>query len=288
MPNSSIESPAETSATKTGNPLVDSPVAPTIEPAKEFLFNKSRETQEKNLELERRVEELEAKLESSFIRLDKVEKFINKVGMAFNNFFRPKGVNISQENIPVNEEVSEEGYLSQRPEPIVDYEDYANSLRKQGLDEASVQQRIATIKESTHFQGEVNKLPENQIPDRGEITQEQYLQERPTFQDYQKEQIQENDGDMKTAAQNVAFMRQRIQEDQAAQSQQTPKPKALDKLAQNVSQAFTPQGVNINPSNQIAKQEYTSPGQLVDDRATNKEEAHAMVDMFYGDNSEEK
>lgn len=249
----------------------------------EYLYKQNRERQKENLELQQKVEDLEAKLNKSFVRIDKVENFINKVGMMFGNFFREKGVNISKENSATNAIITEKGYLDKRPESLIDYNEYEDSLRKNGLNEQQIKERIDSIQQATNFEGEVNKLPENQIPNRGEVTYDEYLKERPTFQDFQKESISNADGNIQVAAKEVAQMRERLQQ---GNIQQVGKPNILDKVEQKVSQAFRPQGVNIDKENQIPKQEFSTPGDLVNAKATDQESAHAAVDMFYGSNNE--
>jgi hypothetical protein len=183
-------------------------------------------------------------------------------------------------------ETTEQGYLEQRNEPAVDYDNYANSLRAQGLTEREINERINTIKQSTSFEGEVNKLPENQIPDRGEVTYEQYLNERPTFQDFQKETIANSNGNMREAAKTVSQVRERVQANEENSQAIKQQPSIIDRVSQDVSQAFRPQGVNISPENQIYKPEFQTPGELIDAKATDKESAHQMVDLYFGNNNQ--
>jgi hypothetical protein len=220
--------------------------------AVESLFKQNRVLQERIEQLERREEERER-------RISNVETFIRKIGQTFSDFFREKGVNISEENAPVSQNTTQEGYLDQRPE--MDMDTYKAQLESQGLSPQEIVQRISKFDTAVPFEGGVNVDSENQSQaPEDELSEDEYLQHRPSMDDFRKQVIQEEGGVTKEAAQRVNEMRDRIDEStqrmKIAEFDGDKEP--LDALTSK------PEGVNLDPQNQILKEEKTT-GQLIDE-----------------------
>lgn len=238
----------------------------------ETLYNQNRAMKEKLLEQDKRLEALERKI-------PRFEAFMIKLSDSISSFFRPKGVNITNESENVNTNVSDEAsYMETRPDDSANnMEAYKMEMRKNGYTEDEINKRVATITGARPFEGGYNLDPENQSKaPQEEISMEDYYAQRPTFTDWQKEQIANAGGVTPEVAQASSAMRERMN------TEEKPKAPVMDRIGQAVSQAFKPQGVNMDSANQIKKEDFSTIGSAIDAKATDRDSAQALVNMYYG------
>jgi len=242
----------------------------------ETLYNQNRAMKEKLLEQDKRLEALERKI-------PRFEAFMTKLSDSISAFFRPQGVNLSNEAGNVNTKVRDEAaYMETRPDDSANnIEAYKMDMRKNGYTEDEINKRVETITGARPFEGGYNLDPENQSKaPQEEISMEDYYAQRPTFSDWQKEQIANAGGVTPEVAQASSAMRDRMN------AEEKPKAPVMDRIGQAVSQAFKPQGVNMDSANQIKKEDFSTVGSAIDAKATDRDSAQALVNMYYGNGTQ--
>lgn len=259
-----LETPASNqSETTTSSPTTEKPGISAVE----TLFNQNRALKEQMETQEKRIEALERKI-------PRFEAFMIKLSDSISSFFRPKGVNISDENWEVNKNLrNDEAYLNQRPSVSDGIFEYKDQLIKSGMSEDEANRRVASIMNAPSFENGYDNSPK-------ELTQEEFNSTRPTFDDWRKEQINNAGGVTREVAQAANAMRDRIY---APEEGPVPTRKDRKDWAQEIA---TPrqEGVNINTANQIKKENFTTIGKAIDAKATDRDSAQALVNLYYGDN----
>ncbi len=247
--------------------------------SKVMLFNQVRELKRNNFELEQKLDQTNRRIEALENRFG---NFMTKIGETFSAFFRPKGVNLANEARNVNTNVSDEAsYMENRPDDSANnMEAYKMDMRKNGYTEDEINKRVATITGARPFEGGYNLDPENQSKaPQEEISMEDYYTHRPTFTDWQKEQIANAGGVTPEVAQASSAMRERMN------TEEKPKAPVMDRIGQTVSQAFKPQGVNMDSANQIKKEDFKSLGDAVQAKGSDDYQSYEALGRLYFGNS---
>lgn len=256
--------------------------------ATETLFKQNRE-------LRGRLDQLEAWKEQQDRRVSRLEVFIGRISQTISDFFRPKGTNLKSKGL--NMDVENEGEYFEAVDSRREQTDLAENMRRNGYSEEEIKQRISDIASAQPFEGGYNLDPANQSKaPQEEITQEQYDSYRPSFSDWQKEQVAsigglKKDGnneyteESKHVAEASAAMRERINTEPRDEQRS---PNFIDRFGQTISQAVRPSGYNLDSANQISQKDFATLGQAVDQMATDKSSAQSLVNLYYGNDSNQE
>lgn len=277
----------------TENAIGDSPVVDVQEPedsqvnapvtreslqkVEQYFMVRVSKTEEENERLRNRIEQMER-------RLTPVEEFLGKAKQVFTGFFRKSGVNIGEENKEAaTKEISSQEYLSNRPEYTDEERNtYIKQLQEMNLSPEEIARRMNQVSGTMTEEEKdvaVNIDPTHQRTDmqNREISWEEYQTQRPTFQDYQKDLINQAGGITPEVVQQSAQVRDRIN----TQSQESVSVSGKEKAMFNRQQKRVQEGVNLDPSNQINKKEYTSPGLASDEKfGASSENLRSMANLM--------